>query len=58
MSQPAIISNPQANPVTVTASQNIVGQGASAASATLATLTNGMFLSMNNAGTMYWARIA
>lgn len=53
-----IISNPQANPVTVTASQNIVGQGASAASATLATLTNGMFLSMNNAGTMYWARIA
>lgn len=50
------VSNPQANAVTISAAQNIVGQGASAASISLAALSNAIFVAHNNAGTMYWAR--
>ncbi len=52
------ISNPTANTATGTATQNIVGQGASSTTLTLATLTNAILVAQNNNGTMYWARYA
>jgi hypothetical protein len=54
-----IISNPQANTLTVSsAAQNIIFAGASGLSTTLLTLTHAHLIAMNNAGTMYWARVA
>lgn len=54
-----IISNPQANSVTVSsAAQNIVGLGASGLSITLLTLTTAHLIAMNNGGTMFWCRVA
>jgi hypothetical protein len=42
--------------LTVSAAQNIVTAGTSGTTATVATLTNALFVAHNNAGTMYWAR--
>lgn len=50
------VSNPGAGTLTVTATQNIIGQGASGTTSSIPTLTNAHFKSHNNAGTMYWAR--
>lgn len=54
-----IISNPQAASLTVSSvAENIIFAGASGLSTTVATLTHAHLIAMNNAGTMYWARVA
>jgi len=50
------VSNPGAGTLSVSAAQNIVGQGVSGTTSSVPTLTNALFVAHNNAGTMYWAR--